>query len=162
MDGNVAHLTLKPGQREMVRFFGDRQRGQLSQMLSDLAGQQIKVELQMPTQQMVDETGNGGRSGSNDGNGGNASSGPGDQSGSGRGAITAVQRQTVMGLPLVRELMESFDLSLVEVRKHTPLAPDVSEDDSDSDKPSSKKSALDDADPMNDMNDMDDPDDRDD
>lgn len=138
MQNSVMHLAIKPGQREMVRFFGDRQRTQLSQMLSDLAQQPIKVELQLPTRQMLDE------SQAQSSGGANASNESASPAGSGSTAITAAQRQAVMGLPLVRELMESFDLSLVEVRKHIPGKPAADEDETDDDETAtSKRSSLD-------------------
>lgn len=141
----------------MVRFFGERQRAQLAQMLSDITGMQLKVELQMPTRQMLDEAA--------DDASGDRSTSPEPQQGSGRTAITAVQRQQVMGLPLVRELMASFDLSLVEVRKHTPDVPASGDDDDDEDddqSSSTKRSALDDDNGIDDMADMDERDDSED
>lgn len=97
-------LSLRPGQREMVKFFGDRQRQQLAQMLGEAAGRPVKVSLSLATH--------------GDGQSGDASSAdqlPGE--GERRGVMTAAQRQAAMDLPLVRELLESFDLSLVEVRQ---------------------------------------------
>jgi len=113
IEGNTAYLTLLPGQREMARFFGDRQRTQLAQMIGQLVGRPVKVEISIPAGLVTegDEAGPGGPPGSG-----------------GRAAITAAQRQEVMSLPLVRELMEVFDLSLVEVRRQQPAQQQEAQD----------------------------------
>jgi hypothetical protein len=105
-ENSTAYLSLLPGQREMARFFGDRQRTQLAQMIGQLMGRPVKVELVIPAGLATDSSDDAG------------SSSPG--AGNSRAAITAAQRQEVMSLPLVRDLMEVFDLSLVEVRRQQP------------------------------------------
>lgn len=116
LQGSVMQLKLKPGQRAMVRFLGPRQQQQLAQMLTQLTGKPIKVDLNLSTQDqgMTGDT-------SGDAPGGDADETPG-RAGSG-GVISAAQRQAAMDLPLVRELLESFDLSLVEVRQRETSQP---------------------------------------
>lgn len=122
LQGSVMQLKLKPGQRAMVRFLGPRQQQQLAQMLAQLTGQPMKVDLNLSTQDQ-------GMAADGDTPGGDADENPG-RSGSG-GVISAAQRQAAMDLPLVRELLESFDLSLVEVRQRDTTQPtgDAASDD---------------------------------
>lgn len=116
LQGHTLGLQLRPGQRAMVRFLGPRQQQQLAQMLSQLTGLPMKVDLNLAAS---GDAGDGPATSHS-----HAGDDPNDDSGSisggasgGGGVITAAQRQAAMDLPLVRELLESFDLSLVEVRQ---------------------------------------------
>ncbi len=104
LDDRAAHLSLLPGKRDMQRFVaGPRQREQLAELFRGVLGRPVRVEVDM---------GAAGSAGSaNAGNFGAAAVAPGGPVRHGRG-----DREESLALPLVREVMETFDAVLIESR----------------------------------------------
>lgn len=101
MEGNTATVAPTPGRRDLARFVTPQRAEQVAQVFSQVAGRPIRVEVE-PT---ADDPA--------------APASPGGQGAPGAGANPASpgsQWQTAMALPLVRQVVEMFDATLVEVR----------------------------------------------
>ncbi|MEX2215828.1 MAG: hypothetical protein WD768_17080, partial [Phycisphaeraceae bacterium] len=97
IDERTASLSLVPGKRDMHRFVStDRQREQLASLLKQVLGRPVRVE--------IDAVGAASST---------AVAGPTSSQ-----AIRS-QREEAMALPLVREVLNVFDASLVEARAET-------------------------------------------
>jgi hypothetical protein len=97
----VATVRARPGRRDMLRFMSDARRDQLARWLSDALGRGVRVQIEAA---------------------GDAASGT-DAVPRGE-ATPAVQgdRQAAMALPLVRQIMEHFDATLVQVTRRSPAS----------------------------------------
>lgn len=93
LEQDVAKLGVRPGERDMLKFVTPERRTTLAQMLGRIVGRPVRVEIESsPAGSQMD------RSGALD-----ASRGP--------------RAQDAMALPLVREVMDLFDATIVDVRR---------------------------------------------
>jgi len=94
LDKRVAHVAAAPGKREVLRFFSDRQKNQLADLLRDITGQRYTIQLDQPA---------------------NATAATATPTTPDR--PTSQQRREALSLPLVKQILDLFDAELVDVRQ---------------------------------------------
>lgn len=100
-DSGVALVAAPPGRRDLQRFLNGIGRDQLARQLTAIVGRPVKVEIEAPADAQPDLT-----------------PAPGSQGPS--------VMQQAMTLPLVKQVMDVFDVTLVEARPDAPpAAPDA-------------------------------------
>ncbi|MCE9592066.1 MAG: hypothetical protein K8S99_16280 [Planctomycetes bacterium] len=119
LNEGVAHLAVRPGNRDMVSYATQR-REDLAQMLGRIVGRPVRVEIDAavsapPVSRDIDAP--GGDADDAPASTGPANSNPALPSDRGR------RMQDAMALPLVREVMNLFDATIVEVRSAAEPAP---------------------------------------
>ncbi len=120
LEGQVARLRAKPGRRDVMRLMSDSRRSQLAQMLGEATGRSWRVEVTAPA---------------------GLEAGGGHEEGSGHGA--AGDRQAALDLPLVRQIMDQFDVTLMQVRRE--------QDESEEARPQPQGQAMTDGPRMDDL-----------
>jgi hypothetical protein len=95
LDGGTIHVAPAPGRRDLLKFMTSQRREQLGQMLGQILGRPLRVQM---------------ASGSSPAPGRPAGPAP-----RARPAASEQERQEAMNLPLVRDLLEAFDVTLVDV-----------------------------------------------
>lgn len=93
LEQDVAKLEVRPGERDMLKFVTPERRTTLAQMLGRIVGRPVRVEIESPAAGSQMD-----RSAAAD-----ASRGP--------------RAQDAIALPLVREVMDLFDATIVDVRR---------------------------------------------
>lgn len=96
-DSGVALVAAPPGRRDLQRFLNGIGRDQLARQLTAIVGRPVKVEIEAPADAQPDLT-----------------PAPGSQGPS--------VMQQAMTLPLVKQVMDVFDVTLVEARPDAPPA----------------------------------------
>ena len=120
LDETTARVAPLPGRRELAAFVDEKRRGQLADLLKPLLGRPVRVEIEAG-----DSTGLAGVGGGV-GQGGLASNAGLPRNG---GAGTRAERDLAMGWPLVKQVMEVFDATLIDVRSVLAAAPPAVEGD---------------------------------
>ena len=96
LDERTAYIDTLPGQRDMRKFLSDRTRSQLASLFESVLGRAVRVELDVPATPSPAAP---------------ASAPP------ARGdPVDANQRRHALALPLVRQVIETFDATVVDVR----------------------------------------------
>jgi hypothetical protein len=117
-DGDSAHLTTVPGRRELLRFVTPQRSEQLAQLFRQVLGRPIRVDVGVSTGDGAESDG-AARVGS-------------DPSGSGASSDRdTVQRGRALELPLVRQVMEHFDASVVAAHRKPAAGTDAPAVDGD-------------------------------
>jgi len=107
IDGDQAHLAIQPGKRDLYRFITQDKRDQLGQLLSSIVRRTLRVQISPPS--AAAESAN---RPTNDNKQSNI--------------------QQAMALPLVRQVMETFDASIINVKKIEEIA---AESDAEAEQP---------------------------
>ena len=103
MDERAVHLSLLPGRRDMQRFVAaPRQREQLAELFRGVLGRPVRVEVDLGAPIT----------------GGSSATAVGGGTRQVRG-----EREEAMSLPLVREVMDTFDVVLIEARSASAPPP---------------------------------------
>jgi len=89
----VAKLEVRPGERDMLKFVTPERRTTLAQMLGRIVGRPVRVEIESP-----------------------AAGSQADRAVAGDGS-RGPRAQDAMALPLVREVMDLFDATIIDVRR---------------------------------------------
>jgi hypothetical protein len=110
--GDRAVICPRPGQRELLKFLSSDRQQRLAQMISDCAGRRIRLALQAEQDDDSD---------------GPSATGSAGQA----GRMTQADRQRVMQLPMVQQVQQLFDVTLIDARPDTPMnsAPEPATDD---------------------------------
>jgi len=96
-DHGLVTIRPKPGQRDIARFVGPRQRDRLAGELTKLLGRPIRVELDAPTAPSQDAT---------------------PTEGERKPGSSMTDRQRAIGLPLVKDVLDAFpDAVLLDARR---------------------------------------------
>lgn len=117
LDGQVAHVAALPGHREMIRFMNPDRRKQLGQLLQSVLGRPVSVEVDpSPIDGSMDVNNGDEVSAAHDGRTTERGNGAGGTVGTARRMPTQAERAAAMELPLVKQVLEVFDATLVGVR----------------------------------------------
>lgn len=102
LDNDLARLVVNPGARDMLKFVTAERREGLAKMLGAVIGRPLRVEIEAPSaaDSAADTTPQG-----------NADRGP--------------RVQDAVAIPLVREVMDLFDATIVEVRRAGEPSPNT-------------------------------------
>ena len=97
------------GRRDVARFVGDRQKRQLADLVKPILGRPVQIEIEELPHGLNQD--------------GNAS----------QKNLSQDDRANVMDLPLVKRILERFDVSLIDVRPNlAPFSDDESSDGQES------------------------------
>lgn len=100
-------LRVRPGQRNLLGFLR-RKQDELEQLLADLAGRGVKVRIEAPASDEAE---------------------PADHRPGGRRGLSQQQKNEAMNLPLVRQVAQLFDASLIDVQEIRPASGEVEDSD---------------------------------
>lgn len=114
LEGQVAHIAALPGHRDMIGFMSPDRRKQLGEMLRSVLGRPVRVEVDASPVVQNPDAGDEAHAGVRS-NGSVARNGSG-VGGASRHMPTQAERAEIMDLPLVKQVMEVFDVTLVGVR----------------------------------------------
>jgi hypothetical protein len=118
LESRTAHLAVLPGNREIVKFITPQRREQLAALFQQAVGRPVKVELDAPP------------AGEASGPAGDRRAAPASPSAVGAsapGPTGQSDRQKAMGLPLVRQVLELFDATIIDVRPEASEAAGAAE-----------------------------------
>jgi len=107
LENGAAQVSLLPGHRDLLTF-ASQQRGRLAQIFADVLGRPVRVEVTAAPGSQDAQAGPGESVG-----GGSEPASPGSPPGSAR----RMEQQKAMSLPLVRQVLEYFDATVIDAWK---------------------------------------------